>query len=172
MSAGADTATIRPGGQLTLNFSYADGRALAGYYLAVAGADDYFDLPFSGESGASGQTSLSFQIPESLGTGSFAVVYCVYNDDGQVSNVITTTISLDGDAPDSVETGGEDSSIGDGGEIAWTETAVSLRDDGGTRYAFDCSAGGAFFQRLGHGHLHRRLLDLHRSRPRWANHSV
>ncbi|MEM1042536.1 MAG: LCCL domain-containing protein [Bacteroidota bacterium] len=144
VSAGASAVSIQPGGRLTLNFAYADGSALAGYYLAVVGADDYFNVPFSGDAAASGTASLAFQIPASLGDGSFDVAYCVYNSDGLVSNIITTTVSLSGNAPGNVDAGGEDSSGGetDGGELSWTENAVSLRGNNGARYRFDCPANG------------------------------
>lgn len=67
---------------------------LGGCYVQVEGADSYFQVPYSGGSTSSGTLALPINIPTNVDQGEFCVSYCVYDVNGQVSNLVYTCVSV------------------------------------------------------------------------------
>ncbi len=123
-----------------LNPNVASGN-VAGVYLQIKGASDYYDIPTnSGNStGRFGKhksnsrfakiartnegAPIEIEIPENLEPGEFCAVYCVYDDAGNVSNTVEVCIEI-------IEFGGEGSEFFAG--QAWELVSTSESYDGMT----------------------------------------
>jgi hypothetical protein len=84
------------GGTVPLTFTYSNvsGR-LAGSHLQIVGATNYyFSVPFSGESGESGTLTIPATLPTNLLEGEFCVNFWVYDEEGRVSNVVSTCVNV------------------------------------------------------------------------------
>src|SRR5688572_19436565 len=76
------------GATIPLAFSYDNVNGnLAGCYVQVDGAGNYFILPYSSTSGVSGQLQLPIGIPVNVDEGSICVEFSVFDLSGRVSNV-------------------------------------------------------------------------------------
>lgn len=78
---------------LTFNFSNVNGN-LGGCYVQVAGADTYFQVPYTSNSSSSGSLTVPIGIPTNVEEGEFCVNFCVYDEDGQVSNIVTSCVNV------------------------------------------------------------------------------
>ncbi|TRX59430.1 hypothetical protein FNH22_09720 [Fulvivirga sp. M361] len=81
---------------------------VAGVYIQVKGASEYYDVPASklatggriafGRLQKTGRTmedlTLSVGIPDNLSPGEFCVLYCVYDQESRVSNIIEECITV------------------------------------------------------------------------------
>ena len=110
----------------------------SGVYFQIKGADEYYDIPLnSGNSGGrfgSRKTAprllkkarttennvIEIQIPENMEPGVFCAVYCVYDDEGRVSNTVENCIEV-------IEFGGDGSEFFSG----QTWEMVSVKDSEG-----------------------------------------
>jgi hypothetical protein len=61
--------------------------------VQVDGASSYFDVP-SGDSSPTGQLVVPITVPENVENGNFCLNYCVYDNGGAVSNVLSTCVSV------------------------------------------------------------------------------
>jgi len=83
------------GSTAPLNFTYANvNNNLGGCYVQVAGANRYFNIPYSSNSGNSGNLSLPIGIPTNVDQGEFCLDFCVYDINGRVSNIIRTCVTV------------------------------------------------------------------------------
>lgn len=83
------------GSTAPLNFAYNNVSGnLAGCYVQIAGADSFFEVPYTATSNNSGQLQLPLGIPTNVDEGEFEVNFCVYDDNGLISNVVTSSISV------------------------------------------------------------------------------
>ncbi len=138
VSAGAGDVPIAPGGGVTLNFLATARQNIAGIYVAIAGANQFFVV--SGSVGSN--ASFTFTLPSNIVPGTFQIVYCVYDVNGLVSNLLTTTITVDSSAGATASGGGAGNT--DGGTIDWRRTATPVRGTPGRQFSYDCPAGGTF----------------------------
>jgi hypothetical protein len=67
---------------------------LGGAYAQVEGASSYFDIPVQGNAPSSGVITLPVGLPENLNSGSFVLVYCIYDRSGRVSNVLRVRFTI------------------------------------------------------------------------------
>lgn len=87
--------TSSNGSTAPLVFTYANtDNDLAGCYVQVDGAGNFFTVPYTASAGTSGQLQLPIGIPTNVDEGQFDLNFCVYNDDGEVSNVVRTTVDV------------------------------------------------------------------------------
>ena len=96
VSDGLERVNSLNGSTFLLPFRYETVQELLGYYIQIQDADVYFDVPYRGPSSTSGELVLTISIPTNVREGSFTVVYCVYDAQGRVSNIIRTTIEVVG----------------------------------------------------------------------------
>ena len=82
------------GSTFLLPFRYETIQKLLGYYIQIQGADVYFDVPYRGTSSTRGEIVITISIPTNVTEGSFTVVYCVYDAQERVSNIIRTTVEV------------------------------------------------------------------------------
>ena len=113
----------------------------AGIYFQIKGSNEYFDVPLtSGSSGGRFGTRKSnsrlfrhartaendvieIQIPDNLEPGEFCALYCIYDEEGRVSNVVEICIEI-------IEFGGEGSDFFSA--QTWEMVSVSNTEDGVT----------------------------------------
>lgn len=95
VSSSASTVLSSNGSTAPLNFSYGNVSGnLAGCYVQIDGAGNYFTVPYNASSGANGSLQLPLGIPTNVDEGEFCVSFCVYDTNGQVSNVVSTCVSV------------------------------------------------------------------------------
>ncbi len=89
------SVTSSNGSTAPLTFSYDNvGDNLGGCYVQIEGADSYFTVPYNATSNTSGDLQLPIGIPANVNEGAFNVNFCVYDNNGLVSNVVTTNIAV------------------------------------------------------------------------------
>ncbi|KAA3645202.1 MAG: hypothetical protein DWP98_11870 [Bacteroidetes bacterium] len=87
--------TTSNGSTAPLFFKYRNVNGnLAGSYAQVKGANNYFNIPFTANSSDTGSLQLPIGIPTNVGEGTFELVFCVYDINNLVSNIIFTTINI------------------------------------------------------------------------------
>ena len=90
-----NTLTSSNGSTTPLQFFYSNVSGnLGGCYVQIDGADSYFNVPYNSNSGDAGSLAVPIGIPTNVLEGSFDVNFCVYNSDGTVSNVVSTTVTV------------------------------------------------------------------------------
>ena len=62
--------------------------------MQVQGASFYWDIPGGNSNPVSGQVQLPIYIPGNVLDGTFTLLYCIYDDNGLVSNVLSTQITI------------------------------------------------------------------------------
>ena len=67
---------------------------LAGFYVKIEGSDSYFNIPYTGTSGSSGQINLPIGIPTNVSAGNFCLRFAVYDINGRVSNAVTVCANV------------------------------------------------------------------------------
>jgi len=83
------------GSTAPLSFSYSGiNNGLGGCYVQIDGASSYFTVPYTASSGSWGQLELPIGIPANVEEGDFCINFCVYDDDGLVSNIVNTCVSV------------------------------------------------------------------------------
>ncbi|MCP9235988.1 YfaP family protein [Lewinella sp. JB7] len=81
------------GSTTPLAFNYANAADdLAGCYVQIDGAGNYFIVPYNQASGSSGQLSLPLGLPTNVLEGTFRVNFSVFNNAGEVSNTATASV--------------------------------------------------------------------------------
>ena len=120
---------------------------IAGVYIQVKGASEYYDVPASrlaksgriafGRLQKTGRTledlTLSVGIPDNLRPGEFCILYCVYDQESRVSNIIEECITV-------LAFGGEESAFLTGNE--WEMISqYQFEDDNGFIYEEETLAG-------------------------------
>ncbi len=90
------SARVSAGNTLFLPFTYSSTTSpgYSGCYVQVNGASTYFDLT-DDEAATSGQIVLPVEIPDNVTTGTFTLEYCIYDANGLVSNILSTTVTVD-----------------------------------------------------------------------------
>lgn len=78
---------------LSFNYNNVSGN-LAGCYVQVDGANSYYTIPYNGNSGNSGALQVPLGIPTNVDQGEFCVNYCVYDNNGQISNIVSSCVSV------------------------------------------------------------------------------
>lgn len=87
--------TSSNGSTAPLEFNYDNVNGdLAGCYIQIPGTDTYFTVPYNANAGLSGSLAVPIGIPANVLDGSFDLNFCVYDDEGQVSNVVSTQINV------------------------------------------------------------------------------
>ena len=91
------SALIVSGSTLFLPFTYpVANSAYAGCYVQVEGASDYWDIPDNSISSNNDRLLvIPVGVPSQVLTGSFSLLYCIYDDRGFISNVLQTDIEID-----------------------------------------------------------------------------
>jgi hypothetical protein len=94
--AGSNSSVVASNGSTTpLGFTYSNiGGNLGGCYAQIAGADTYFNLAYTGQSGTQGALSLPLGIPANVDEGSFTLNFSVYDTQGRVSNRESVTVNV------------------------------------------------------------------------------
>lgn len=89
------------GTQMELYLDYNAPQGLGGVYVGVNGASKYFKItnPVSSSvqvmaGTTSGQIVIPIVIPSNVNSGDFTFSYCIYDANGRVSNIITTTVHI------------------------------------------------------------------------------
>jgi hypothetical protein len=68
---------------------------IGGVYAQVEGATNYYNIPLSGGgSSTSGTINVPIGIPENFGSGTFILVYCIYDRSGRVSNILRIRFTI------------------------------------------------------------------------------
>ncbi len=91
----SSTVLSSNGSTAPLNFEYSNVSGnLAGCYVQIDGAGNYYTVPYSATSNNSGTLQLPLGIPTNVEEGEFCVNFCVYDTNGLVSNVVSTCVSV------------------------------------------------------------------------------
>ena len=67
---------------------------IGGAYAQVEGASNYYDIPVGGNAPASGTLNIPIGIPENFRSGTFTLVYCIYDRSGRVSNILRIRFTI------------------------------------------------------------------------------
>ncbi len=87
--------TSSNGSTAPLSFSYENVNGnIDGCYVQIDGAGNYFTIPYGSDTGESGSLQLPLGIPSNVDQGEFNVNFCVYDDNGLVSNIISINVSV------------------------------------------------------------------------------
>lgn len=87
--------TSSNGSTTPLVFQYSNvNENLGGCYVQIDGAGEYFTIPYNSTSGNSGDLQLPIGIPSNVDEGEFCVIFCVYDINGLVSNVVSTCVNV------------------------------------------------------------------------------
>lgn len=89
------TITSSNGSTAPLEFTYGQVTDnLAGCYIQIPGTSTFINVPYSSVSNATGSLSVPVGIPANVLEGSFDLNFCVYDNGGLVSNVISTQVNV------------------------------------------------------------------------------
>lgn len=81
------------GSTAPLNFRYENvSGSLAGCYVQVVGASEYYVVPYNSNSGSSGELQLPVGLPTNVDQGKFFINFYVFDQEGRVSNIETTEV--------------------------------------------------------------------------------
>ncbi|MEM9821250.1 MAG: hypothetical protein AAF985_09270 [Bacteroidota bacterium] len=87
--------TSSNGGTVPLEFNYGNvGDNLGGCYIQIPGTSSFFNVPYDTNSSSSGSLAVPVGIPANVLDGLFSLNFCVYDTEGQVSNVVTTQVDV------------------------------------------------------------------------------
>jgi hypothetical protein len=87
--------TSSNGSTAPLNFGYENVNGnIDGCYVQIDGAGNYFTIPYGSNTGESGSLQLPLGIPSNVDQGEFNVNFCVYDNNGLVSNIISINVSV------------------------------------------------------------------------------
>lgn len=83
------------GSTAPLNFEYGNVSGnLGGCYVQIEGADRFYTVPYNSNAGTAGNLQLPIGLPTNLDEGEFCVNFCVYDNTGAVSNVVSSCVSV------------------------------------------------------------------------------
>ncbi len=83
------------GSTVLINFGYGNvGSNIGGCYVQVDGAGNYYTLPYDNNSGVSGTLQLPIGIPTNVIGGVFCVNYCIYDTNGNISNILNVCVNV------------------------------------------------------------------------------
>ena len=87
--------TSSNGSTAPLEFSYNNINGnLGGCYIQIPGTSTFFTVPYNSNSGLSGTLAVPIGIPANVLDGVFELNFCVYDNAGQVSNVVSTQVNV------------------------------------------------------------------------------
>jgi hypothetical protein len=86
------TISYTRGSQVRLPISFQDEGSVSGIYFQVNDADDHMNIPVS--AGSMGSMAFPIGLPENLETGKFCITISIYDNNGNVSNIFETCISV------------------------------------------------------------------------------
>lgn len=90
-----NTVTSSNGSTAPLEFFYNQVNGnLGGCYIQIPGTNNFVNVPYSSNTSSSGSLSLPVGIPSNVLDGTFELNFCVYDDSGQVSNVVSTLVNV------------------------------------------------------------------------------
>lgn len=87
------SATVVADNTLYLPFNFDSAQGYGGCYVQVNGATSYFNIA-DGTSATDGLLVLPVGIPASVQEGDFCLTYCIYDNSGRVSNLLTTCVTV------------------------------------------------------------------------------
>lgn len=93
MISGGSSLTVTSGNQAVLELNYQSSSGYRDCLVQVRGANEYFRVPV-GNLATSGQIRIPIQIPSSVNTGSFSFYSCITNQNGAVSNPVSTSVGV------------------------------------------------------------------------------
>lgn len=67
---------------------------IGGAYAQVEGANNYYDIPVSGNAPSSGTINIPLGIPSNFRSGTFTLIYCIYDRSGRVSNILRIRFTI------------------------------------------------------------------------------
>ncbi|MEO0585597.1 MAG: hypothetical protein AAF135_25530, partial [Bacteroidota bacterium] len=83
------------GSTAPLNFAYANVNGdLGGCYVQIDGAGEYITVPYNASSSSNGELELPIGLPTNVDAGDFCINFCVYDNQGRVSNVVSSCVSV------------------------------------------------------------------------------
>jgi len=83
------------GATAPLNFDYSNVNGnLSGCYVQITGASSYFTIPYNGNSNSAGQLQVPLGLPVNVDEGNFEVNFCVYDNNGFISNIVTSYVTV------------------------------------------------------------------------------
>jgi hypothetical protein len=83
------------GGTIPLLYNYLNlTGSIAGFYVQVAGASSYFNVPYNNSLGGNGQLQLPVTIPTNVDSGRFCLALCVYDNNNRVSNIVRICVDV------------------------------------------------------------------------------
>ncbi|MBK9329890.1 MAG: hypothetical protein IPM95_11455 [Sphingobacteriales bacterium] len=91
------TLSTNAGAQFIVPFTYTSNSGYSTCYVQVDGATNgFFTVPNSGAAGSpnSGTIAVPITIPSNVLNGSFCITYCIADRDGNISNVMTTCVTI------------------------------------------------------------------------------
>lgn len=95
ISTSINEAISSNGSTVLINFGYGNvGSNIGGCYVQVDGAGSYYTLPYDNNSGSSGTLQLPIGIPTNVIGGVFCVNYCIYDTNGNISNILTVCVTV------------------------------------------------------------------------------
>ncbi|MEQ9465982.1 MAG: hypothetical protein RLN88_01150 [Ekhidna sp.] len=87
------SATVVADNTLYLPFNFESAQGYGGCYVQVNGASSYFDIA-DGNSAQDGLLVIPVGIPAGVQNGDFCLTYCIYDNSGQVSNLLQTCVTV------------------------------------------------------------------------------
>ena len=98
VSGNQSSATVSNDNTLYLPFNYdttaGSNSGYGGCYVQVDGASTYWAIPYNDTSPQNGQIVIPIGIPANIDNGDFCITYCIYDNNNQVSNLLTTCITI------------------------------------------------------------------------------
>ncbi len=89
------SASINPGHQLMLPFNYTSVAGISKIFLQVVGATNgYIEITGSSSGNNTGTIVVPITIPGKVKYGTFSITYIIIDNSGNVSNVLTTDITI------------------------------------------------------------------------------
>jgi hypothetical protein len=93
MISGGSSLTVTSGNQAVLELNYQSSSGYRDCLVQVRGANEYFRVPV-GNAATSGQIRIPIQVPSSVNAGSFSFYSCITNQNGAVSNPVSTSVGV------------------------------------------------------------------------------
>jgi len=81
------------GSTVQLPITVTNGNQISGYYIQIAGSNTYYKVPVTAFDIANG--TISFTLPSNLTAGNFTINYCVYDANNQVSQTVSSIITVE-----------------------------------------------------------------------------
>jgi len=83
------------GSEFTLPVAFSNvANSITGIYLQIDGANSFYTIPVSSAKNEEIQISINIGVPNNIMNGQFCMSYCGFDENGQISNVITTCVNI------------------------------------------------------------------------------